>query len=114
MTGSVHDLMQRETAACQAAIHAAMRRIQTLQTLFCNIPAGSISLSGVQFVTLIKASHTQAHAQSKEADIASLHLSGLQLSSRLTVGFNADPTLAGPVLPRTPPGYASQRLSVQS
>lgn len=48
---------------------------------------------------------SQAPAQNKEADVASLHLGGLQLSARLKISFGADPGLARPVLPANPSRY---------
>ena len=47
----------------------------------------------------------QARVRTKEADIASLHLGGLQLSARLKISFGADPSLARPVLPANPSRY---------
>ncbi|DBB01488.1 TPA: hypothetical protein ACH3X1_000142 [Trebouxia sp. C0004] len=43
--------------------------------------------------------NAQVPVQNKEADVASLHLGGLQLSARLTISFGADPSLARLVLP---------------
>lgn len=48
---------------------------------------------------------SQAPAQNKEADVASLHLGGLRLSARLTISFGDDSGLARPVLPANPSRY---------